>query len=220
VIKLLLVDDHTLVRTCMKRLLEDVNGFKVVGEASSGEEAITLSRQLLPDVVLMDIGMPGIGGLEATVKLQRFHPDTKIVIITARGDLLFTERLLQAGASGYLTKDSPIDDIIRSIKVVHLGQRYIAPDIATQLAFKQVTKKGESPFDQLSERELQVSLMVVKGMKVPHIAGQLCISPKTVNSYRYRIFVKLGVKSDVALTHSAMQYGLLEEHGEAQPVSA
>jgi two-component system invasion response regulator UvrY len=211
VITLLLVDDHRVVRYGLKRLLEDTPGFKIIGEASTGEEALALSRQLVPDVILMDISMPGIGGLEATVKLRRFHPDTKIVIITAREDLFFTERLFQAGAVGYLTKGAPAEDIIRAIKVVHLGQRYIAPAIATQLATKQLDHKGTSPFEQLSERELQVSLMVVKGIRVPTIAKQLCISPKTVNTYRYRVFDKLAVKSDVELTHSALQYGLLEE---------
>jgi two-component system invasion response regulator UvrY len=211
-IKLLLVDDHAVVRACIRRLLKDVDEFKVIGEAGSGEEAITLTRKLSPDVILMDISMPGIGGLEATLKLQRFNPDAKILIITAREDSFFTERLLQAGALGYLTKDTAINDIIRAIKAVHLGQCHIAPNIAMQLAVKQITKKGDSPFDELSKRELQVSLLVVKGIKGPAIAEQLCLSPKTVNSYRYRVFDKLGIKSDVELTHCAIQYGLLEEN--------
>lgn len=215
-IKLLIVDDHLLVRSGLKRLLEEVAGFKVVGEASTGEDAIALSRQLSPDVVLMDITMPGIGGLEATRKLQRFNPDIKIVVITACGDLFFTERLLQAGASGYLTKDAPINEIVRAIKVVQVGQRYISPELATQLAVKQIHKTEGSPFDELSERELQVSIMVVKGIKVAMIAEQLCLSPKTVNSYRYRVFAKLGIKSDVDLTHLAMQYGLLEENAKVE----
>jgi two-component system invasion response regulator UvrY len=216
-IKLLLVDDHAIVRSGIKRMLEDVTGFKVVGEASTGEEAITLSKQLLPDVVLMDIGMPGIGGLEATVKLQRFNPDAKILILTAREDLFFPERLLQAGASGYITKGAPLEEMVRAIRTVNVGQRYIAADIATQLAIKQITKTDGSPFDQLSERELQVAIMVVKGAKVSLIAKQLCISSKTVNSYRYRIFEKLNIKSDVELTHCAIQNGLLE--GEPTPES-
>lgn len=217
-IKLLIVDDHLLVRTGIKHLLEEVAGFKVVGEASTGEEAIALSRQLSPDVVLMDITMPGIGGLEATRKLQRFNPDIKIVVITARDDLFFPERLLQAGALGYLTKGAPINEIIRAIKMVHVGQRYIASELATQLAVKQINKTDGSPFDELSERELQIAIMVVKGTQVSVIAQQLCLSPKTVNSYRYRTFNKLGIKSDVELTHFAMQYGLLEKNIQTETV--
>ena len=209
-IKLLLVDDHTLVRTGIKSLLSDVAGFKIVGEASTGEEAVTLSKQLLPDVILMDIGMPGIGGLEATIKLQRFNPDAKILILTAREDLFFPERLLQAGASGYITKGAPVEEMVRAIRTVHVGQRYIASNIATELAIKQISQTEGSPFDTLSEREMQIALMTVKGMKPMEIAEHLHISHKTVNSYRYRIFDKLKLTSNVELTHCAAQHGLLE----------
>ena len=213
-IKLLLVDDHTLVRTGIKALLNDVVGFKIIGEATTGEEAVTLSKQLLPDVILMDIGMPGIGGLGATVKLQRFNPDAKILILTAREDLFFPQRLLQAGASGYVTKGASMEEMVRAIRAVHVGRRYITTEIATQLAIKQITQTEGSPFDTLSEREMQIALMTVEGMKTAAIAEQLHISPKTVNSYRYRIFEKLKITSNVELIHCAMRHGLLkyEQH--------
>ena len=209
-IKLLLVDDHTLVRTGIKSLLSDVAGFKIVGEASTGEEAVRLSKQLLPDVILMDIGMPGIGGLEATVKLQRFNPDAKILILTAREDLFFPERLLQAGAFGYITKGAPVEEMVRAIRSVHVGQRYIASDIATQLAIKQISQPEGCPFDALSERETQIARMTAQGLKPTEIAEELDISHKTVNSYRYRIFEKLKITSNVELTHCAVQHGFLE----------
>ena len=209
-IKLLLVDDHTLIRTGIKVLLSDVVGFKIVGEASTGEEAVTLSKQLLPDVILMDIGMPGIGGLEATVKLQRFNPDAKILILTARDDLFFPERLSQAGASGYITKGAPIEEMVRAIRAVHAGQRYIASNIATELALKQISQTEDSPFNALSEREMQIARMTVQVMKPMEIAKHLHISHKTVNSYRYRIFEKLKITSNVELTHCAVQHGFLE----------
>src|SRR5579862_9627269 len=116
-VSLLIVDDHAVVREGLRQLLKDVVGFKVVGEASSGEEAITLSRQLLPDVVLMDLFMPGIGGLEATSKILRSSPETKVLVLTARDDLLFPKRLLQAGAVGYMTKDAKVDEVMRAIQV-------------------------------------------------------------------------------------------------------
>lgn len=209
-INVLIVDDHHLVRTGLRRLLEDFSGIKVVGEASSGEEAVNLIKQLRPQIVLMDIKMPGLGGLETTRKLVRQDPDLKIIIITAYENDIFPMRMLQAGASGYLTKDSSIDEIVRAIRTVNAGQRHLSPEIARQLALKSVTGGQKSPFDDLSERELQIVMMITRGIKVLDIAEKLHLSPKTVNSYRYRIFDKLGIKSDVDLTHLTLRYGLLD----------
>jgi two-component system invasion response regulator UvrY len=210
VINVILVDDHDLVRTGIKRMLEDVQGIKVIGEASSGEEAVTLGRKLKPNVVLMDVKMPGIGGFEATRKLLRIDPDMKVLIVTICNNDLYPARLLQVGASGYLTKGASMEEMVQAIRAVHAGQRYISPEIASRLAFKHVNDKDESPFEALSERELQVMLMITMGMKVQDIAEKLCLSPKTVNSYRYRIFEKLKVKNDVELTLLAIRHGLIE----------
>lgn len=209
-IKILIADDHEMVRTGFRRMLDDVTGFKVVGEAKNGEEAIRLARDLNPNVVLMDVRMPGIGGLGATPKLINFDPDLKVLIVTVCDDDLFPSRLLQLGASGYLTKGASMEEMVRAIRAVHSGQRYISPDIARQLAIKHLTDTAEDPFETLSERELQVTLMIVNGMKVQEISDKLHLSSKTVNSYRYRIFEKLAVKNDVELTHLAIRHGLLE----------
>jgi two-component system invasion response regulator UvrY len=209
-INIVLVDDHKLVRTGIRRLLEDVSGIKVVGEASNGEEAIQLIRQLKPAVVLMDIKMPGISGLETTRKLLRLDSDLKIIIITAYENDIFPVRLMQAGAAGYITKSSSREEMIQAIRSVVLGQRHISPEIAKQLAFSSVTRGGSTPFDSLSERELQIVMMVTQGVKVQEIAEKLHLSPKTVNSYRYRIFDKLGINSDVELTHLTLRYGILD----------
>src|SRR5579862_4925007 len=141
----------------VKRILDDVSGFKVVGEAQTGEEAIQLARELSPNVVLMDIKMPGIGGLEATRKLLRFDPDIKILVLTVCSDDLFPSRLLQAGASGYITKGASMEEMVRAIRLINSGQRYISPEIASQLAIKHLTESTETPFELLSERELQVA---------------------------------------------------------------
>lgn len=209
-INVVLVDDHKLVRTGIRRILEDITGIKVVGEASNGEEALQVVRQTKPNVVLMDIKMPGLGGLETTRKLLRQNPDLKIVIITAYENDVFPVRLLQAGASGYLTKSASPDEMIRAIRSVHAGQRHLSAEIASLLALKSVSGTSKSPFDDLSERELQIVMMITQGTKVPEIAEKLHLSPKTVNSYRYRIFDKLGIKSDVDLTHLTLRYGLLD----------
>jgi len=208
----LLVDDHELVRLGIKRILQDVSGLKVVGETSTGEEAVRLSKELIPDVVLMDVQMPGIGGLEATRKMVRHNPDIKVLALTIYGDEPYPSRLLQAGAVGYMTKGCAAEEMIRAIRTVHSGQRYISSDIAQQLALKRFTKAEDSPLDILSERELQIMLMITSGQKVQEISNKLCLSPKTVNSYRYRVFEKLSITSDVELTLLAIRLGLLEGH--------
>lgn len=210
-IKIMLVDDLELVRTSMKEMLDKIPGFKIVGEASNGEKAIQLIRSLRPDVVLMDVHMPGMGGLGATRKLLRINPDVKILVVTIYNNDIFPSKLLQAGAFGYLTKGVTKQEMIRAIKAVHSGQRYISPNIASQLAIKHLTDTGDSPFESLSERELQVTLMITNGMQVKEISDKLCLSPKTVNSYRYRIFEKLRIQNDVELTHLAIRHGLLED---------
>ncbi|MBV9575570.1 MAG: UvrY/SirA/GacA family response regulator transcription factor [Gammaproteobacteria bacterium] len=209
-IKVVLVDDHELVRMGVKRLLQDVHNLKVVGEASTGEEAVLLAKELVPDVVVMDLHMPGIGGLEATRKMLRHNPDIKILALTIYEDEPYPSRLLQAGASGYITKGCDSEEMIRAIRTIHSGQRYISPSIAQQIAIKRFTKGEESPLDLLSERELQIMLMITQGQKVQDISKKLCLSPKTVNSYRYRIFDKLGINSDVELTLLAMRLGMIE----------
>ncbi|MES2212123.1 MAG: UvrY/SirA/GacA family response regulator transcription factor [Pseudomonadota bacterium] len=210
-IKILLVDDHDLVRAGIKSLLADEVGIKVIGEASTGEQAIKLVRELHPDLVLMDVRMPGIGGLEATRKLSRVHPELKIIALTVCDDEPFPSKLLQAGAQGYLTKGSSQEEMVRAIRaVMHSGKRYMSPDVAQQLALKHLSDDKTSPFDPLSERELQVMLMITSGKKVQYISDQLCLSPKTVNSYRYRLFEKLNVSSDVEMTHLAMRHGILD----------
>lgn len=214
-IKVLIVDDHDLIRTGVKRLLADDQNIKVVGEANSGEAAITMARKTLPNVVLMDVRMPGIGGLEATRKLLRIDPDMKILVLTSCDEDPFPSRLLQAGAAGYLTKGCGVEEMIQAIKSVNAGQRYISPSIAQQLALKHLSDQETSPFETLSERELQVMMMITGGQKVQDIAEKLCLSPKTVNSYRYRLFEKLGISSDVELTHLAMRYGLLDNKADS-----
>lgn len=208
-IKVLVVDDHDLVRMGITRMLADISGLKVVGEAASGEDAVRLARELSPQVVLMDVKMPGIGGLEATRKLLRQDPDIRVLAVTVCEEEPFPSRLLKAGAAGYLTKGAALDEMVRAIRTVASGQRYISPEIAQQLALKNLNEEKNSPFDALSEREMQITMMIVSCQKVQEISDRLFLSPKTVNSYRYRIFEKLGINSDVELTLLAVRHGLL-----------
>jgi len=158
----------------------------------------------------MDVRMPGMGGLEATRKMVKIDKSIKVIVLTVCESEPFPSKFLQAGATGYLTKDSDIEGIVNAIKTVALGKHYLGPDIAQQLAMRSFAPATESPFAQLSERELQIMLMITTGKKIQEISDTLCLSPKTVNGYRYRLFDKLGIHNDVELTHFAIRHGLID----------
>ncbi len=208
-IKVMVVDDHDLVRTGIARMLGDVEGIRVLAQADSGEEAVRLARELEPDVVLMDIKMPGMGGLEATRKIVRANDAIRVVAVTVCEEEPFPSRLLRAGALGYITKGADIEEMLRAIRVVNAGQRYISPHIAQTMALKPYDAEA-TPFELLSERELQIMMMIVNCHKVQDISDKLCLSPKTVNTYRYRIFDKLSITSDVEMTLLAVRHGMLD----------
>jgi len=209
-IRVLVVDDHKLVRIGTSRLLADIDRISVVGQASTGEEAIDMVKDLKPDVVLMDIQMPGIGGMEATKRCLRIDPELKVIVVTVHEEDPYPSQLMSVGAAGYLTKKSDVNEMVRSIKRVMAGQRYISSEIAQQLALKPFSQTNISPFEKLSEREMQITLMVIEGYKVLDISENLALSPKTVNSYRYRIFEKLAIANDVCLTKLAIKHRIID----------
>lgn len=209
-INILLVDDHELVRTGIKRIIEDVRGMSVVGEADSGENAVVWCKQNHPDIILMDINMPGIGGLDAMHKILRINDEIKIIMLTMHTENPFPTKVMQAGAAGYLSKSAGPIEVLNAIRSVHAGQRYLAPEIAQQMALSQVAPESEDPFRALSERELQIMMMITKGRRVVDISEELQLDSKTINSYRYRLFKKLGVQGDVELTHLAIRHGMLD----------
>ncbi|MBL4942502.1 MAG: UvrY/SirA/GacA family response regulator transcription factor [Colwellia sp.] len=208
-IKILLVDDHKLVRTGVSKILNEVKGFKVIDECETGEEAIKFCRQTEPDVILMDMDMPGMGGLEATKKILRFSPEAKIIMLTAHTEEPFPTKVMQIGAAGYLTKGAGPNEMVNAIRAVNSGQRYLPADIAQQMALSQFKSVEENPFSELSDRELQIMLMITRGEKVPDISQHLNLSTKTINSYRYRMFEKLNIGNDVELTHLAIRHGMI-----------
>lgn len=214
-IRVLVVDDHQLVRVGTSRLLADIEGLQIVGQAESGEQAIDMVKDLKPDVVLMDIQMPGIGGLEATRRCLRVDPDLKIIAVTIYEDEPYPSKLLGVGAVGYLTKNADVDEMVRSIKKVMSGQRYLSSEVAQQLALRPFNQDAASPFEVLTSREMQITLMVIMGYSAPDISKKLSLSSKTVNSYRYRIFEKLGTKNDVSLTRLAIKHGIIDAEAVA-----
>ena len=209
-INVLLADDHDLVRLGMRRLLEDVDELCVAAEATSGEEEVTLCREQDIHVVLMDINMPGMGGLEATKKILQRNDATKIIVVTMSDDEIVAQRILKLGASGYVTKGCKITEIVHAIREVMANRRYITPEVAQQLALANTkTEKEQSSFHQLSERELQVMMMILDGKKTNEISDSLCLSPKTISTYRTRLYTKLDIQSDVELTRLAINHGII-----------
>ena len=213
-IRILLVDDHSLFRTGMKNILETQDDLEVVGEADTGEAAVEQVRKSPPNVVLMDVHMPGIGGIEATQRILRAEPRVKVIALTALDDEPFPSRLLDAGAVGYLTKGCPAEELLDAIRRVMRDEHYLSADVAQKLSLSALVNKGEaSPLAKLSPREMQVMMMITQGKTTQEISDALFLSPKTVSTYRTRLFEKLGVSNDVELTHFALRHGVIELGG-------
>ncbi len=208
-IRVMVVDDHKLFRLGLRRMLADVKGIHVIGEADCGEAAVRFARAERPNIVLMDILMPGIGGIEATRRIARLEMDIKVIAVTGCHENPFPMQMLRAGACGYLSKGVDRDELVAAIRKVFLGRRYLSADIAQEVAASAFDQTRESPFEQLSNREMQIMMMVVNCHKVNDISEDLHLSPKTVNSYRYRIFEKLNVSSDVELALMAVRHGMV-----------
>ncbi len=211
-IKVLIVDDHELVRMGIRLLLDKTEGIDVVAEAEDGNSALNAVKMHDPDVVLLDMKMPGMDGWEVTRRLKQLKSNIHIIVLTATTTNPLPTRLLQLGAMGYLTKDSAADEMLLAIQKVSQGERYLSAEIAQQIALNSLNPQETSPLDDLSEREMQVMFMITRGLTVNQIAEKLFLSPKTVGTYRYRMFEKLGIKNDVELIHLAMKHGVFEQN--------
>ncbi len=209
-IRVVLVDDHELVRSGFSLILSGEPDIEVVGEASNAEDGLRLIRSKKPDVALLDVHMPGMSGIELTERVQRAGLATHIVILTVVQDARFPRRLLQSGALGYLTKGCPSEELLEAVRTVARGQRYLDAAVAREMAL--ATVDGEaSPLEALSSRELEVALMLARGLAVNAVAEQLHLSAKTVSTYKQRLFEKLGVSHTIALAHMLSANGLLDD---------
>lgn len=209
-ISVLITDDHGLVRSGIRRLLEDSGQVEIVGEADCGEESVRLARELNPDVILMDVNMPGIGGVEACRRILQKNPKQKIIVLTIHSEQTFPKRMLEIGAKGYLTKECGVEEMVEAIRQVDQGGAYIAPSIAQQLALSLLPGNEFNPIDRLSRREFQVMLMISHGLTNAEISEKLCLSPKTISTYRLRLLEKLGAQSEVDLIKIAVEQGMVE----------
>ncbi|MEY5021141.1 MAG: hypothetical protein RJA91_700 [Pseudomonadota bacterium] len=208
-IKILLVDDHAVVRMGFKMLIEAEADIKVIGEAESGEVAVKLFQELKPDIIVMDITMPGIGGLEAIDRIMAKDKNTKILVLSAHEDSVHPKRVLNAGAMGYLTKRSAAEELIKAIKSIHQGKRYLESNIAQQMAITQLS--GETnPVEILSDREFEVFMALAKGKSTNEIADTLCLSPRTVGTHLYNIKQKLNANNSAEIALIAIRCGLID----------
>jgi two-component system invasion response regulator UvrY len=205
-ISVLLVDDHELVRTGIEALLNSADDIEVIGVANTGEEAARAVERLQPDVVMMDVNMPGIGGVEASRRMLKSNPKIKIIALSVKNDGPIPQQLLRLGVMGFISKSSPVTEMIQGIRKVVAGNRYLCSDVASNMAFQKLPGNHDSPFAKLSQRESEVVTLILQGKTIQEMAHMLLLSDKTVNTYRYRIYDKLQVKNDVELTRLAIKF--------------
>jgi len=208
-LNVLLVDDHSVVRMGFKMLIDIEKDMQVIAEAETGEEGIIKFQEIKPDVVVMDITMPGIGGLEAIERIIAKDKNAKILVLSAHEDSVHPKRVLSAGAIGYLTKRSAAEELINAIRTVGSGKKYIESTVAQQLAITQLSGEND-PTEVLSDREFEVFISLAKGKSTNEIADTMCLSPRTVGTHLYNIKQKLNANNSAEIALIAIRCGLLE----------
>ena len=209
IIRVFVVDDHALVRAGMRMILSGEVDIEVVGEADCGEDALPMIRKLKPDVVLCDLHLPGVSGLELTERILKGDHGTRVIVVSVLEDGPMPKRLLEIGASGYVGKGGDASELLRAVREVARGKRYLASSVAQNLALYGIGGDA-SPFDALSPRELEVAMLLTQGLRQEDIARRLSLSAKTVNTHKTRLFEKLGVHDTIALARLAGQYGVAD----------
>ena len=209
-IRVFIVDDHALVRTGFRMILGAEPDLEVVGDAESAELALAQIRKLKPDVVLCDLHLPGLSGLELTERIVRGGDEVRVIAVSVLEDGPMPRRLLEAGARGYVGKGCNAAELLKAVRDVAAGKRYLASNIAQELALAQLQGDSDSPFDHLTPRELEVALLLNQGLRQGAIAKRLSLSAKTVNTHKAHLFEKLGINDTIALARLASQYGLVD----------
>ncbi len=209
---ILLADDHHIVRQGLRALLESEPHFRLVGEAGDGIEAVRLAGRLRPDVLITDVMMPGLNGLEVTRQVTKSVPKTRVVILSMYTDDAYVFEALKNGASGYVLKDSQASDLIKAVREVAAGRRYLSPPLserALELYMKKVESVPVDPYEMLTTREREVLQMVAEGRTSAEIAGRLFISPRTAEGHRANLMRKLGLQNHTGLVRFALKRGIL-----------
>jgi DNA-binding NarL/FixJ family response regulator len=212
-IRVLVVDDHTIVRDGICALLALAGDIEVVGEATNGSEAIKIVKDLHPDVVLMDIAMPIMGGLEATRRIRRECPKTKVLVLTQYDDKEYVFPVIESGASGLISKAGASSELALGIRAVHHGDSFLSPPVAKLLVEDYRTTAGEraakDPYNQLTERERDILKLLAEGYSTPEIADMLVITPKTIEGHKTRLMSKLGIHNRIDLVKYALRKGII-----------
>jgi len=206
-IRVLIADDHPIFKEGLKRIVEGVADFTVVGEAASGPEAVDVARRSQPNVVLLDVAMPGRGGIETAQELKRLVPGVHVLMLTVHVEDHFAIRCLREGADGYLTKDAAPQVLVDAVRKVHAGGKYVSPVLAELLALNLDADHGKAPHERLSTRELEIMRLIATGQTVGEIAESLNLSVKTVSTYRTRILEKMNLKNNAEI----MLYAIHQE---------
>ena len=214
-IKIILAEDHKITREGLVNMLEDQPGMKVVGEAGNGREAIRLARELSPDLVIMDVTMPDLNGIDATRVITSTPKSTKVIALSMYSDKQFVQGMMQAGASGYLLKDCAFDELIHAVRAVFKGDTYLSPGIAGIVVedyVSRLSKSASSASSILTKREREVLQLISEGESTRHIAAKLAISVKTVETHRRQMMGKIGIRTVAGLTKYAIREGLTSPH--------
>ena len=207
---ILLVDDHAVVRAGVRRLLEQEPLFEVIGEAESGEKAYQIFGELKPDVMVMDLSMPGMGGLEAIRRILMRYEKAKILVLSMHEDLSFANQALKLGAKGYLTKNALADDLVKSIETVTQGDVFLSDEIAKKMAMQSISG-NQDPVHELSAREFEIFRLLAEGLDIEAIASTLNISSKTVSNYQTMIKQKLNINTPIELIRYAIKVGVITD---------
>lgn len=209
-IRILIADDHQLVREGIRRILDEHDDFEIVGEASDGKQALQLVEEVQPDVILLDVAMPGLDGVETTRRLAKMKPATRVLIVTMYADEHHAARLLRMGALGYVVKDAAPSELAEAIRTVYSDKRFVSQSLRETLALRFVDSPEREPLDSLTNREFQVLRCLITGATHREIAEELSISVKTVDAHRLNLLAKLGLRNNAELTKFAIQHGLAE----------
>jgi two-component system, NarL family, invasion response regulator UvrY len=209
-IKILLVDDHAMVRSGLKKILKDESDFEVIGEASNYMEALSILHEPLPDIILLDISMPGRNGLDVLKDIKTLYRKVRVLILSMHPEERYAVRAIKLGASGYVSKESADSELVYAIRRIYNGNKYISTTLAEKLANVVDDETGKLPHEKLSDREFQVLCMIASGKSIKDIAEELSLSPATIASFRGRIMMKLNLKSNVEITSYALRNQLID----------
>lgn len=213
-IRVLIADDHAVVRSGLRQLMGDQPDLEVVGEAGDGREALEKVKTLKPDVIVLDIAMPGVSGLEAAALIREAVPSCQIVVLTMHGKENFVRQVLSSGALAYVLKASPVEDVLAAVRAAHRGEYFLSSKIEAEVVGAYLDHRREAPavrgYDLLSEREQQIFRLVAEGNSTNQIAEVLCVSPKTVEKHRTNIMKKLGIKDRLDVVKYAVRIGIID----------